>query len=422
MKILIVTAFFPPQNTIATQRPLSWARVWSVAGHDVTVLTVDRQSVTSGSGDAQKSSAERSLYRTVAVPLPGVFRWLRRAYKRAEANSEAAAIWPVSLKSRLITILKARGLLSSVRWPDMHGAWVPSALHAIGDEKFDVVISTFGPPAVISVGWALKRRGQAKKWIIDYRDLWTENPSFKGFPVVRWTERLAENYYLRRADAVTTVSQPLAETLLKRVKAVRVFPNGFEGDNVRTALRADQTDKKVIRYTGSLYWPHQDPTPLFKVLKRRLGRGQTNVHAEFYGPSLGKIAALAEELGVTSMVKVFGVVARDEALRLQREADALLFLESPSTPGREGILTGKLFEYLAARKPILAIGVAEQSLAGQIIAECDAGACVDDDEARIATLIEEIESDRVKLRPRGLPERFSRNKTAFDMLQFVMMV
>jgi glycosyltransferase involved in cell wall biosynthesis len=394
--------------------------VWSDAGHEVTVLTVDRALRPKEASELHINTAgELSGFRTIALPLPGIFRFLRRAFKSGEGHSAAAGGANVSLKSKIIGWLKSRGLMSSVRWPDMHGAWVQSALRSIGDEKFDAVVSTFGPPAVISVGWALKSRGQAKKWIIDYRDLWTANPSFRGFPIFRWFELVAENYYLRRADGITTVSQPLANTLMNRVRDVRVFPNGFEGENAHVAIGAKKKDRKVIRYTGSLYWPHQDPTPLFKVLKARLDRGLTDVCVEFYGPALEKILILANQFGVLSIVKVFNPVAREESLILQREADALLFLESPSTPGREGILTGKLFEYLATRKPILAIGVRPESLVGEIIVECDAGACVDKKERQVETFIEQIVANSVALVPRGLPPRFSRRTIAMEMLRFV---
>lgn len=422
VKILIVTAFYPPENTIAAQRPLSWARAWAVSGHEVTVLTVQRDGANLGEAGNGVVGV-----RVLGVSPSGGFAWLRQTYRRMARKSlpqGAASIAPAtSNRKKLLGWFKSRGLLSSVRWPDVYDFWTAPALKAVGGETFDVVISTFGPPAVFAIGESLRRRGQTKKWVLDFRDLWTENPSFRGFPIVRWFERRAENRYLKLADAVTTVSEPLAETLRRRRKEVSVFTNGFERENVDPSLTSSAVlpspPEKVIRYTGSLYWPHQDPTPLFRALRARSEAGRGRIRVEFYGPGLERIRNLAATEKVSSCVTVFDSCTREESLRLQQTADALLFLESPSTPGREGILTGKLFEYLAARKPILAVGVGSQSLAGRLIAECDAGFCVEHDDSKIERFLSSVEQAKFSIEPRGLPERFSRRKIADEMLRFI---
>jgi glycosyltransferase involved in cell wall biosynthesis len=420
VKILIVSAFYPPENAIAAQRPLSWAREWASEGHELTVLTVRRE-------DSKLPDAGFAGVRVLGVAPAGLFAFLRRIYRRnrrlsVPGGGESAALSVQSKPTRcssLFSFLKTRGLLSSVRWPDPYDFWTSPALLAVKNERFDIVVSTFGPPAVLSIGWALKRNGQTKKWVIDFRDLWTENPSFRGFPLVRWFERRAENKFLKGADGVTTVSEPLSVALRKRRQDVRVFTNGFEGHDAGPFSRLEVSKTKVIRYTGSLYWPHQDPTPLFRVLSERLKTGNDRVRLEFYGPGLERIQNLAAENGISALVDVFESRPRDESLLLQRTADALLFLESPGTPGREGVLTGKLFEYLAAKLPILAVGVGPASLAGQIIVECNAGACVDRDTRQIEDFLLDVENDRVGFTPRGLPERFSRQKIAAEMLQFL---
>lgn len=410
MRILVVSAFFPPENVIAAQRPYVWAREWSEAGHRVTVLTLQK-------GGAGLAPANHK-FQVLAVHPGPVFRWLFRGHQKRK-QSIAASKRSTGLISWLISKMKSFGALSSIRLPDVFDLWVGRAIAAVEGEKFDVVVSTFGPPATLRIGNRLRATGVCRLWVADYRDLWAKNPSFRGFPFFRTYERILERRLLSNADMVTTVSEPLARELRKIHHNVMVMPNGFDRSSVVNDGAkwpcSDCGDVIRILYTGSIYWPHQNPTPLFAALRDRMKSGQRNVRVEFCGPGLDRLHNLVGDMGLGDCVHFHGLLPREDVLSLQRRADALLFLESPETPGREGILTGKLFEYLAAAKPILAIGLSATSIVGNIISESEAGASVGTDVEQVLDFLRRLEAKQLP-KPKGLPDRFDRSLIAGQMI------
>lgn len=384
-------------------------------GHEVTVLIPKRAGREDG---LEPESGTDAKWRLLEVDPGPVFSWLFRRHQQRKAVGEISQKTRSSLGA-LLTWLKPYGLLSSVRLPDVFDFWVRPALRALQDESFDVVVSSFGPPAALRIGYCLKREGRCCRWVADFRDLWTKNPSFSGFPLVRLYESFLERKLLRKADMLTTVSEPLAFELKKLKPQVEIFHNGYDPEskvNDQVQLTCSEDDRALhIVYTGSLYWPYQNPLALFQVLRFRMGQQKRKILVHFYGPSFGPLEKLRDEMGLPEVVHFHGVISREEALGLQRKANALLFLESPNTPGREGILTGKLFEYLAAKRPILAVGVSDSSLAGKIISEASAGAAMDQDCKKIDEFLDRLEAGTLPA-PLGLPSRFDRAKIAREML------
>lgn len=374
MKILIISVFFPPKNSIASQRPYSWAKHLSRLGHDVTVLTT------------QKIRQEDDLspparnFELIEVAVPGMATLSRFLGKPGQPETspghESRRGFLPELKGWLIRrirhIQQTYGVMYACRMPEIHDLWAISAYRRVPPGKWDLVITTAWPYSVHFIGWMLKKKQRTNLWIADWRDLWTDNHMYPGLPLLRNMERWLEKKFNTTADVVTTVSEPLARNLAMRYQNnVQVIYNGFDEEDYAALPKQSifPDDGKIrIVYTGSLYPGKRDPSPLFQAIallsqEKILLPGMLEV---IFASKLLDVARLAEQFGVSNHVTSLGFLPREQALCMQRDADVLLFLEFEA-PGVEGILTGKLFEYLHAGPPILAIGISQNSTAGSII-------------------------------------------------------
>lgn len=377
MKILIISLFFPPQNSIASLRPYSWAKYWSRAGHDVTVVTLPK---TEASSD---SEASFEGFRVIEVGAP-LMQWLRRVpheNKYKKINKKIGLIADVKFKIKKFRnrIQSYYGIFYGCRMPDaLDFFWSGAVVKALNNEKWDLVVSTAGPYGVHAPAYFLRKNGLAKHWIADWRDLWTDNHIYPGLPGFRLIERLLEKKWCNSADVVTTVSDPLMEILRKKYgEKSQVIFNGFDEDDyknlpVGSIFPCDGVFSIV--YTGSIYPGRQDSTPLFHAIAELHHEGfitPNSLQVLFCGVN-SNVNELARNAGIESYVKYLGFLPRVEALRLQRDASALLLLDFDSE-GVKGILTGKVFEYLFAGPPIIAIGVGGESSIGELLSNTAAG-------------------------------------------------
>ena len=378
MRLLIVSSYFPPQNSIASLRPYSWAKWWSRQGHDVTVLTTPKRP------HADDLRLPCDGFRVVEVPIPllGAARATLRALEPGSRRSTSSAPPPngppasgstgsSAVRSVLTRLTERYGILGSCRFPDHHDLWAFGAARWARDTPWDAVITSGGPYSVHRVGAAVKHTQPSTPWLLDWRDLWTNNHIYPGLPLLRPYERWLEATFHAAADVVTTVSEPLAQILRGITSTnVRVIYNGFEEEDYET-LRPEPFftgDTVNISYTGTLYEHHGDPRPLFDAVTRlehdgRIGGQALRFH---FAGACEQVVEMARERGVEQYVRYHGRLPREDALRMQRDSDGLLFLgregESP-----DGVLTGKLFEYIASGTPVLTLGISPRGSAAEVL-------------------------------------------------------
>lgn len=396
MKILIVSVFFPPQNTIASHRPYSWAKWWSREGHEITVLTTVKKTTHLD----LKLPVEG--YEVIEVPVP----FLSKPHSKETGRKEAARAPSQNgfIKRLLQRVQKRFGILYGVRFPDFNDLWAASALKKVQSASWDLVVTTSGPYSVFKIGYELKKRGRANQWLMDYRDLWVDNHNFPGLPIFRSYERWLEKRYLQHVDFVTTVSDPLGEVLKRKTgKPVHTIYNGYDADDYSLISEErffpDDNIKRIV-YTGSFYTHMQNPALLFRALSELAAEGKVSsdkLIIVFAGDS-GNINDLAAHHKCERFVQTLGLIPREDALRMQRDAAALLFLETKGSKAN-GILTGKLFEYLFAKKLILGVGVSEESIQGQIMKSSGFGMTFRDDVGALKQCILRIVSEELQNGP-----------------------
>lgn len=378
-------------NAIGGQRPYAWAKTWVSEGHEVDVITITKD----------QAFDEPREFRVYEVPPMAPFRWLKKFYRR-NLKETPAVPGPAKSKDSLFAKLKNLGITTSTRMPDASDFWINPALkkaRALGT-TWDYVVSTFGPYSTHVIAHQLKKSGHARVWAADFRDLWTLNPYFPGLPLVRHFERALERLLMTSADAILTISAPLAEQmqLLHPGTPVSVVENGADVEEI-TSLRPKpkRTDKFTILYAGTIYPGRRDPTPLLNALVRL---APTNIEVVFAGPSINEVQNVIARTNSSAYTRVLGLIPRAEALCWQQEAHVLLFLES-SAPDAAGVLTGKLFEYLFSGVEIWGVGVDLTTLSGQLIQSSGTGDVFGVDEEKIYEALRRLSESgprRVQLR------------------------
>ena len=348
--ILLVAYFYPPCRDTGALRPASMAKWLRRLGHRVIVLTTSAYGV---GGDEE------------AVRTTDAQRWRARLHGRDRIDvlydSDTYAGRPHPL-SRLIV-------------PEpLALAWAPFARHRAlrlhRERDFDCVITTSPPESAHGVGMALARRGVP--WVADVRDAWTFEPLRPEFPTAaqRRLDRRLERRWLAAADVVACVSAPAAEDLRARgIAEPLLIRNGWDPELAATDGHAPtgllDPARASLVYTGRFGSYGRDPRPLIAALAR-LARDDPGAAARLELVVAGPLTAeearlLATDVSPARIVAV-GSLERERALALQREADALLLLTQPT---RSQLLNIKLFEYLAAGRPILAL--AGDTEAGRVV-------------------------------------------------------
>lgn len=373
MKILIISTYFPPQNSIASLRPYSWAKYWTKEGHTVTVLTTQKQE-----NPQVMLHLPNPGYEAVEIPFPTLLLKVKNRHKNSQSSSFSGKI--------LQSLRENTGIFKTCRMPDLTDLWVrPACAAACEKGPWDLVISTAGPYTTHLVAHRLKKRKLAKLWVADYRDAWSYNHIYPGLFPFNIIEKRMESHLLKHADLVTTVSNPLAKDLKNRFQLdkVEVVANGLDVEDLDHIPKDPifiNDGKFRIAYTGSIYKGKQDPSPLFQSIKSLSENPQTknlldNLEVIFAGPNQEHLEKQIRQMEISTWVKSIGFISREDSLRMQRDAHALLFLPWNDTK-KDGILTGKIFEYLFSKTPIICIGK-KQLEASQLLAlEAKAGQCL----------------------------------------------
>jgi glycosyltransferase involved in cell wall biosynthesis len=295
-----------------------------------------------------------------------------------------------AIQGRHEAVASAASPLESIVVPDLALAgWLPFALpRALRLGRFDCVITTSPPQSAHLVGAALRLAGTP--WIADLRDGWTFDPPRPPWPtrVQAAADRSLERALLARADRIVAVTDPIAADLARRLgRAVAVVTNGFdpeEGAGAEDGLLSPGRFSLV--HTGRAGVSGRSPRALVEglvELRRRRPEAAERLEVVFAGPATAEEHRLLADDRLGSIVRSVGMLERDRALALQRAADGLLVIAQGASA--RSVATNKLFEYLAARRPVLVLG--RESEAARIVADTRSGIAASDDPADIAAAL-----------------------------------
>jgi len=358
MKILFISYLSQPSDRIGAVRPSNMVYWLAELGHEVTFITSNPRAA-EVSGNAYVSSVGHST-----LIQKGIQKLADRAQARKAAGVKPHGYHSAATsggKSRIIskeTFYSLRLWLWS--WLCQQD-WTICCLRYMKKylrKEYDVVISCFGPLGSVYVGKWAKRKGYGKVWISDMRD---PIDAIFYMSIVRGHLRKMEKTVLKKCDAMTVISNGLKEYFGSNAadevqkNKIQVLENGFEYGELADCIEAD--DVLRIAYTGQLYPKMSNPRALLEAIYSLEKEGcvpQGKIQIHYAGPDSQKLLAMAKETATEHCVVDYGMLLRDKAVELQTKADILCVL-SWNTEKDQGILTGKFWEYLRAKKTVLAV-------------------------------------------------------------------
>ena len=405
MKVLLVTMYFPPAGGAGVHRPLKLARHLSELGLDVHVLAPD---------DPKWVHTDASLRVPEGVTVHRARNHGPRARLRADELFRAGPLERVGTRA-LVTFRRVLVPDASVIW-SLNAA--RTARRLVRRHGIDVVLTTSPPISVHLVGLAGKRVGA--RWVADLRDSFLTPDRRRHVRGERQLQRLVA----RRADAIVTATRGIADEMraLGSAGPVELIENACDFEDFE-GLVYRRGERFRLTHTGS-FVGRRDARPFFEALARTNG----STVARFVGGLRASDEPFIRSLDLGERLEVVPFQPHSRTLELQRDSDALLLLLAESGAAGRKILSAKLFEYLAAGRPILAV-VPPSGEAAEVIREANAGVVVaPDDVEGIAAALEELERrwregelEPVELSPE-LRERLSRRERAERLVELLRRV
>jgi len=366
-KILVITYFFPPYETVGSVRLGGLAKYLPEFGWEPIILTV------------ALPRNPNSQFKVIQTPHRNLFNIIK---KKLHLNPEKGFIEQIGI-SRAFRGGKSSFILNTINfiksiiaYPDQYKYWYSPAIKAASEflakEKIDILLSSSSPITTHIIAKDLKIKYNIP-WVADLRDLWTQNPYYNFGFIRKWFERKLEIRTLIHTNSLITTSKPWAEKLssLHKKKITHIITNGFDSEEMKELLL---TKEFTITYAGQLYDGKRDPSLLFKAIYDLINDQIINskiLKVRFFGPFEYWLEKKIKKFGLENIVSQHGVVVREIALTKQKESQVLLLINWDD-PRERGTYTGKLFEYLGAKRPILAIGGAK-NVVSELLEETTAG-------------------------------------------------
>lgn len=379
-KVLLIAYQYPPIGGIAVQRPLKFSRYLGEFGWHPCVLTVKN-----GYSPSQDESLLQEIPEDVAVlrasDLYAAFlRWYQRRGSARSAPAAAAdgaaapaasasavpgsASRPSSFPRRLFRA--AKGWKDRLLIPDEQIFWFPAAvrlgLQAIRQHQVQAIYSTSGPATAHLVAYWLKKR-TGLPWIADFRDPWTQNLHVQQ---VCAAEEAMERAVMENADVVLTVTRSFADGFAAKyggaIRRLEVIYNGFDPQDF-AAIEPLRDDPRFTLLYGGILYGKRSPRVFLEGLRLALDRGyvpQEDITVHFAGifdyPGKTENQDLVRRLGLESNVRLLGYLSHRETIARMKGADILLLIGDVDAKAGQYI-PGKLFEYMAAGRPVLSLSV-----------------------------------------------------------------
>lgn len=361
MNILIITTYYPPDTAIAAVRPYMFAKYLSRMGHQVTVLRSGLLDCTADGSLRGETPDVRVITYMGEDSASERFERGETIHTQFSGRQSKLDNLPYALRNSMKKVFNATKSMMvgmKVIRAKKRFAMQKACIDSLEGEHFDAVFATFSQLENLFAGqYAAKKFGC--KWIMDLRDPIARRSDGNYITYLRW--RKIQRRLVQSADVCTAVSAGVAERVVAGTdKKIIALYNGFDavvGDGVPAP------NDGVLRfcYTGVMY-ENRSSSSLFCAIRQLADEGKLDldkVRFEYAGPHFEMLLAQAKPYGVEKILIDHGFVSRNEAYEIQCRSDVFLVL-SWNTKYELGVLTGKFYEGIRARKPILSLLTGEQ--------------------------------------------------------------
>lgn len=372
-RVLIITYYWPPSAGSGVQRWLKFAKYLPDFGWEPVVFTPENPDF-----DLKDTTLEKEVPKNVEVlKFPiwepyGIFRKVKKQQdspgkileKKNKSWRDLAAIW-----------LRANALI-----PDPRIFWKRPAvgflLDIVKSGQFDAIITTGPPHSMHLIGLDIKRK-TGICWLADFRDPWSTWEFLDTLPMMAWVKKQhqqLEKQVLAEADVVTTIS-PTFQADLEKIsgRKVNLLTNGFDESDLPQPWPHHPISQSPIEilYTGGID-SIRNPIPFLLAFKKVFENGNVEVRLRFVGLVSEAVREMVEkDTWLTNHVRFEGYMSHQAVFDYYKKSHLLLLILT-DTKNAKGNIPGKLFEYMATGRPIVALGDPEGD-AAKILSEAHAG-------------------------------------------------
>lgn len=372
-KVLIITYYWPPAGGPGVQRWLKFVKYLRDFEIEPVVYIPENPHY-----PLLDESLETEIPRNLEIIRKPIFEpyAIASLFSKKETKEISSGLIPDEEKQGLLqkAMLYIRG---NYFVPDARKFWVkPSVeflLEYLEENKIKTVITTGPPHSLHLIGLGLKGELDIR-WIADFRDPWTSigyHEQLKLTASTREIHKELESRVLKGADQIITTSFTTKQEFREiTTTPIKVITNGYDVEKI---TRPVLDEKFSISHIGSLL-AGRNPANLWKALAELISENEDlkeDLRLKLVGAVGAGVLESIKKAGLEFNLELSGYVSHKKALELQHASQLLLLIEIDSEETR-GIIPGKLFEYMAANRPILAVGPANADIQ-KIITETNTG-------------------------------------------------
>lgn len=389
-RVLIITYYWPPSGGSGVQRWLKMSKYLPENGWQPVIYTAE---------DAEYPVEDPSLEQDVAPeaevirrPIVEPYTYYKKFLGMKKGEKVKAGFINEGTKKNGWKESLSVWLRGNFFIPDARCWWVkPSVKYLTGylkEHPVDAMISTGPPHSMHLIAKALHKKFNIP-WVADFRDPWTDIDFYKDLKLTRCADRKhhrLENQVLTEATKVVTVGWDCARGLERHgAKDVAVITNGYDETFVETQGRASlhQSTMFTMSHIG-IIGENRNPESFWQVIGELTP--SIDLKIKLIGQVDNSVIESIKRNNIEKYVEIIPYIPHNQVIEEQAKSDVLLLFVN-NTPNAKGILTGKIFEYMASGRPILCIGP-EDGDSARILNETKTGITVDfDDKVKMKSVI-----------------------------------
>ncbi|MFA6922837.1 MAG: glycosyltransferase family 4 protein [Bacteroidales bacterium] len=384
-KVLIITYYWPPAGGAGVQRWLKFTKYLRDFGWEPVIYTPENPEVPEEDNSLLKDIPENIT--VLKLPIWEPYHIYKKIIGQKKTQKINSAFLSETKKPKFTEQISV-WIRGNFFIPDARKFWIKPSVKflstSLKQNPVDAIISTGPPHSMHLIALQLQKKLNIP-WLADFRDPWTNIDFYKDLKLTGRADKKhhkLELEVLKNATSIITIGKTIAGDF-KNIfnRKYEVITNGYDTDDV--AIGNIELDKKFsIAHIGTLV-KTRNPVALWKALKELI---QNQEFADALEIKLvGKVDYFVkqsiEEFNLTEFIKRIDYMPHSEVIKFQQESQVLLLLIN-DTPNAKSILTGKFFEYLSAKRPILCIGTTEGD-AAEILKETNSGLISDFNDVEI---------------------------------------